>query len=235
LPIRFISLSLACALQLCGLVACSAAAAEGLGLPAADGGSNAPPHNPIDFNIPAQPLAAALNRYASLSSRPALFSSEIVAGRTSSAVLGRYAPEAALQHLLEGTGIVAEKVADGPSDAFVLKEVSAQIAIPPATPVAGDGYSALIQAGIWQALCSNPGTAPGAYRALLRFQVNAAGGIQAAQLLGSTGNSRRDATLLESVRQVRIDLAPPPDVVQQPLTMIILPGDPHAGPHCSVN
>jgi TonB family protein len=185
----------------------------------------------IDFDIPSQPLAAALNRYASLSRRPALFSSEIVAGRMSSAVHGRYAPHIALRLLLEGTGVVAEAVEAGPADAFVLKEIAAPAAA--LNPAAGDGYQGLVQAGVWRALCSDARTVPGAYRSLLRFQVDAAGRLHDAQLLESTGNARRDAALLDTLRTVHIDSAPPPEMAEQTLTMSVLPVNPATGPACA--
>jgi hypothetical protein len=72
---------------------------------------------------------------------------------------------------------------------------------------------------------------PGAYRSLLRFQIDAAGRLEYPQLLGSTGDARRDAALLETLLNVRIDVAPPTDIAQQPLTMIILPLG-QGGPSC---
>jgi DNA-directed RNA polymerase specialized sigma24 family protein len=85
----------------------------------------------FDFDLPAQPLAAALDRYAAASRRPALFRSELATGRTSSAVRGRYTPEVALDLLRQGTGLMADKSDTGPIDGFVLveaKEINARLA-----------------------------------------------------------------------------------------------------------
>lgn len=182
----------------------------------------------LDFDIPAQPLATALQRYALISSRPALFSSAMVAGRTSTALHGLHAPEAALHRLLEGTGLIAQKGKGGPADAFVLKVVSAQANA--ARPSPGpDGldidYGGQVQARVWEALCAEARTAPGDYRSLLRFEVDASGRLRQPRLLTSTGDVRRDAAVLEALERVRVGRAPPPRMAQ-PLTMILLPRDP---------
>lgn len=215
----------------------SAPSPSGAAPPASAGSQAASPLTGplLDFDIPAQPLVAALNRYASLTLRPALFSSEVVAGRTSSAIRGRYAPEAALHLLLEGTGLAAEKIRSGPADAFVLKPVPVPAPSPIETALARAGdYRGLLQARLWDALCGDARTRPGDYRALLRFEVDGVGQVRQVQLLGSTGNARRDAAVRARLERVRMDDPPPPGM-PQPLTMIVLPGDPGraaTAPHC---
>lgn len=183
-----------------------------------------------DYDIPAQPLEAALKRYAVVTDRPTLFPSVMVAGRTSSSVHGRYRPEDVLRRLLDGTGLVAEKIRAGSGEAFILKEmaVSAPTDPAPASAASGKaldfGYGALVQARVRAALCANARTARPDYRALLRFGIDATGRVQQAGLLSSTGNTQRDAALLDALRQVRIDHAPPPGMAQ-PLTMVVLPED----------
>lgn len=189
----------------------------------------------FDFDIPAMPLAAALNLYAAVSERPALFDSEMTVGRTSSSVRGRYSPEAALHLLLEGTDLVAEKLESNVGETFLLKRAGTRAVVPNvgmAELFNADGYPGLVQARIWEALCADSRTAPGRYSSLLRFQVDAAGRIYGMRLLGSTGDSGRDAALLEALQHVQIDLAPPPTIVAQPLTMMVLPSDPKSGPQC---
>ncbi|MGJ7610274.1 MULTISPECIES: TonB family protein [unclassified Variovorax] len=182
----------------------------------------------LSFDIPAQPLATALNHYASITERAALFRSEVVVGRMSSAVRGRYTPEAALAMLLEGTGVVAERTRTGPVEAFALKVLGQpEPSMPAAWASAGD-YPGLVQARLWQALCGGIRTAPGRYRALLRFRVDPVGGIHRVQLLGSTGDTDRDSAMLEALGHVRMDAPPPPGMLQ-PMTMLILPSE-RSGP-----
>lgn len=186
----------------------------------------------LDFDIPAQPLAKALKQFAAHSNQPTLFRGEMVVGRTSSTVRGRYSPEAALRLLLEGTGLVAENVNGGPADALILKEVGTATNTAGAYGVDTD-YGAWVQAHVWQALCADPRTAPGQYRALLRFQVDAVGQIQHSRLLATTGNPVRDSAVLATLKRVRVDRSPPPDMAQ-PLTMIVLPRGPSSNaPLCS--
>ncbi|BEG76398.1 MULTISPECIES: TonB family protein [Alcaligenaceae] len=186
----------------------------------------------FDFDIAAQPLADALRRYASLTRQPTLFRSELVKGRTSAPVRGRYSAEAALRRLLEGTGLAAEKSNAGPRAGFVL--TAAPPAVMPRASL-GDlaGYPSQIQARVWDALCADTRTAPGAYRLLLRFQVDAAGRLQRPRLLGSTGDGQRDEALLAALRRVRLG-GPPPPGLAQPVTMLIVPREDGGaqGPRC---
>lgn len=224
---------------LCGLAGPARASEDRQASPQPSQGSQAAEQAfnsaPLDFDIPAQPLAAALRRYATHSNRPTLFRSEMVVGRTSSPVRGRHSPEAALRLLLEGTGLIVENVHGGPADALILKEAGA------ATKTARTGtgtegvntdYGAWVQARVWQALCADPRTAPGPYRSLLRFQVNAEGQVQHPRLLATTGDPDRDSAVLATLKRVRVDRSPPPDL-GQPLTMIVLPRDPgSSAPRC---
>ncbi|GAA4332066.1 hypothetical protein GCM10023144_21610 [Pigmentiphaga soli] len=226
---------------LCGL-ALPAWCADGPGAPAAGlrqpRGAAQADGLLLDFDIPAQPLAAALRQYASVTLQSTMFRSDIVAGLTSSAVRGRYPAEAALQRLLAGTGLAAEKVDTGPAGVFVLKligdaPVAAARGMPRASEVPRSlmGYPAEIQARVWQALCSDRRTEPGGYRMLLRFRVDAAGTLRQPYLLVSTGDARRDEVVLEVLRRVRMDAAPPPDM-PQPVAMLIQPRAPGSAQHC---
>lgn len=226
-------------LPLCGLVLCRAAASacaaeasatDPLPPPAAE---RAPDDAAIAFDLPALPLADALKRYAALTRQPALFRSEILAGRTSSAVRGRYAPDAALRLLLEGTGLVAEQVRTGSGPTLALKPAEPAAAPPPRAASLGSlaGYPGLVQARVWQALCDDPRTRPGAYRSLLRFEVDATGRLQRPRLLGSSGDAARDAAMLRALEAVRLAEAPPPGM-PQPLTLLVRPTPPGGDPEC---
>lgn len=145
----------------------------------------------------------------------------------SSTVTGRHTPEAALQLLLEGAGLVAEKVRTLTGDTFTLREVTTGQAEAPRAAMAAllgnaRGFHGLVQARILQALCAQSSTVPGRYEALLRFRLDAEGRIQGAQLLDSTGDTRRDADILKALQQLRVD-RPPQSLAERSLTMAILP------------
>jgi hypothetical protein len=193
-------------------------------------------HTPLDFDIPAQPLAAALDRFAAISGRSALFSSTLVVGRTASPVHGRYTPSDALRRLLEGTGLAVEEVATGSLSALVVKQASPQSIASAATQRAAAqdrllAYDSLLQSRVWAALCADPEAARQDYQSLLRFQVAPGGQVTDAELLGTTGDRRRDAALVSALRRVQIGRSPPPDLVQ-PVTLLILPPQ-DGGPACA--
>lgn len=185
------------------------------------------------FDIPAQPLSDALRRYASLTHQPTLFRSDLIRGRRSTAVHGVYSSEVALHRLLDGTGLTAEKSEAGGRVGFVLKVVDPSVVAPRASLGSLAGYPGLIQARVLAALCADPQTVPGAYRSLLRFQVDATGQIQRPRLLSSTGDTQRDAAILAALLRVRMEGPPPPDL-QQPVTMLITPREVENadGPDC---
>lgn len=195
---------------------------------------DAPPHkiNSADaaqvfyFDIPAQSLDAGLSRFSMISGRSALYSSLLVARKMGRAVRGSYTPLAALQRLVEGTGLDIEEVNAGDVVALVLKPGKPSMPPDAASPLADKtrqlGYDGVVQAGITQAICANPRTALAGYRALLQFRVSPDGHVSAAELLVSTGDKIRDRMLLDALGHVQI--LPPPAELRQPMTMLILPG-----------
>lgn len=222
--------------MLCGLTAPAWGATDSADAPQ----DNTVSHNTqqlFDFDIPAQSLAGALNRYAEVSGQSTVFSSEMVSGRTSSPLQGRFASGQALRRLLEGTGLTAEKHNSTFGEIYLLKDDGKPDAAGSGIDAlfSQGGYPGLIQTRIWQALCTDAFTAPGSYRILFRFRVDTTGRIANVRLLSSTGNRRRDAALLTSLQRVQIELPPPAAVVQQPLTMLLSPHGPdgaHNGPRC---
>lgn len=67
----------------------------------------------IAFDIPAQPLSGALNAYAREARRQILFSDALVQGRQSAGLQGRYEATAALERLLDGSGLTWRRSASG--------------------------------------------------------------------------------------------------------------------------
>ena len=187
------------------------------------------------FNIAEQPLAAALEQYGELSGRPVFFDSSLVAGRTSTAVQGIYAPEAALRKLLDGTGLTLDYGATGQAEAFVLRAADPM----PAAPLPDNSadtqnyrdYDGLLQTRIWQAFCESPLAGPGDYRTALRFSIDAAGRIIEARLLHSTGERDRDSAVLTILQTIQLDEPPPPEMAQ-PIYMVILPRGAIPGVEC---
>lgn len=184
------------------------------------------------FDLPAQPLASALNHYATISGQSVMFPDALVAGQTSSAIRGRYAPQAALRALLAGTGLVADEVSGERQQAFVLRKPDlAATGTAPGVANVARSYDGLVQARVWEALCADTRTAPGRYRAIVRFGVDASGHLHQATLLHTSGDADRDAAMLATLGRLRMDRSPPATLAQ-PLTLVILPQDVLPGPGC---
>jgi iron complex outermembrane recepter protein len=84
----------------------------------------------IAFDIPAQPLGAALNQLAVQSNHQILFAPGLAAGRRSEGLHGAYSPEQALRRLLAGAGLTF-RLEDG---SFLVQPAPAHSG-PTATPV----------------------------------------------------------------------------------------------------
>lgn len=76
-----------------------------------------PTETAVSLNIPAQDLGSALTEFARQSRQQLLYSPQLVRGKRSTALAGRYSPEAGLRQLLAGTDI---QVSTASSGAFLL-------------------------------------------------------------------------------------------------------------------
>jgi hypothetical protein len=201
------------------LAACAQVRAQGMG--------------EVQFDIPAQPLASALERYAVMADQTVLFSDALVAGRRSGAVRGRMTPRGALQALLAGTGLEADTAIGAGGSTFVLKParpVPTPVA-PPAAAQLDRSYDGLLQRRVWEALCRNPATTPGTYRAAMQIDVDENGRVIAPHLLSSTGDEARDQAVVATLHGLQLDY-PPPASLRQPVLMVILPRERIAGRAC---
>lgn len=197
---------------------------------------------PIAFHIPAQSLAGALQVYGQMTGIQVLYESNSAIGRTSVAVEGVYAADAALNLLLTGTGLKVRYIRP---DAITLALPNAEGVgyAPPATPLAasdlslgklrvrrtGDGddaarlqdYSLRVQMDIQNALRKNTRTRDGNYRAVLDLWIDPARTIERAELFRSTGDRERDAAVAATLRGLTIS-RPAPANTPQPVRIVIV-------------
>jgi hypothetical protein len=185
---------------------------------------------PIEFDVPSQPLASALDAYIAVTGFVVVYNGNLAIGQLSHAVTGRLTPQVALSLLLKGSGLVAEYTA---SNAFVLLPAPDEPAVVN-TPLtiglaalsqqgtAERRYSGLVQGRINDALCAQQGTKPGDYRAAINFRIGVSGEVTQLKLLSSTGDQRRDAAIVDIAGRVAIG-EPPPARMAQPFTMVVLP------------
>jgi TonB family protein len=192
----------------------------------------------VDFDIPAQSLAGALNAYGSATHVQLFVDAALTSGRRSAALHGVFTPEAGLLGLIAGTGLTALPIGDEGFTLVPLHEGQSkggdEQSQPSLTPLARRfaEYSAELQRDLTIRLCQHEETRPGGYRTLVRFWINSAGSVTQAELLTSTGDGARDAKLLSVLRSLTVEGSPPPDL-PQPVTLLLAPGAKPADDYCA--
>lgn len=202
------------------LIAHSVIAADGAATIFEPHDVKAPPGLRMDFNLPAQPLAAALEAYGAVSGRQVVYEGRLAIGRRSTAVKGTFAPEEALRRLLAGTGLDPRYMA---ADGFMLvpKPLGHRnFRITTTSPSTLTQYYGLIQTGIRRSVCADERTRFGGYRIAVGVWIGATGAIASSALLGTTGNPGLDAAIERVVDHARIPAAPPAGFAQ-PVVMVI--------------
>lgn len=218
-------------------LACALALAIGMSL--AQAGTAAPPRPAaaqahaagMAFDLPAQPLAEALETFGALTGWSGFYQADKVAGLRAPALAGRYPPEAALRLLLQGSGLALHFTAPG---AFVLEpggeraEASGAVAPALRDPV----YDGLLQSRVREIFCRDARTAPDGWRVALSFHVDGEGRIARPMLLDTTGDAARDGAILQALREVRVGRPPPARNAAEPFVMLIVPRALAAGRDC---
>ena len=176
------------------------------GLQAQETGSTGrPPGSIAHFDLPAQPLARALQDFARLTELIVLAPAPLLDGRTSAPVQGDYVPRDALGRMLAGTGLRAEF--SGPDEAIIVAQPEAETAPAPADtpadaalPIDGIGdsgerraFAGLLQAHLIEALCAQPAAVPGSYRLVAQVRIDNRGAVVAVNMVASSGSAARDA------------------------------------------
>ena len=174
------------------------------------------------YDIPAQPLEQAVERFSVISGWSVMYPGDLAVGRSSHALRASLMPLPALQMLLQDTGIEAEVIGE---QRVVLRrggQLVAEADIGTGLPVAERRrrYGGL-QQRLRAAFCDDPEIAPGRYAATLRFRVDGEGQVQQPELLSGSGSARRDARLLQAMQG--LVLAAEAGELPQPVTLQIRP------------
>jgi hypothetical protein len=174
---------------------------------------------PIGFDIPVQPLAAALEAFSAVSGYQILVADAGSATSLSKAIKGVLSPREALAQMTSGTGL--EIRFTSARAAILIHDVGSQIALIPAPPRRDqEAYDAALQNDLMAALCRDAATRPGRYRTALDLWVASSGHVDRAELLSSTGDTDRDQRIVATLRQ--LNLAPPPPGLALPVTLLLL-------------
>jgi len=185
------------------------------------------------FNIPAQPLNAALFAYAQVTGAEVFVDDALIAGRRSASIRGTYDTETALRALLSGSGL---EIRNAASNAFTL--VLSSTPEPPFDQVPGWSsdreqvrFYAAVQTAVRHVLCKQSDTQLGLYRAALAVWVDPAGTISQIRLLSPNVNTEFGRALLTGIEGTFIG-EPPPAGLPQPVTFVILPRTPESTGDC---
>ncbi|MGY3530987.1 MULTISPECIES: STN domain-containing protein [Bradyrhizobium] len=187
----------------------------------------------IEFNIPAQQLASALQAYGERTGVQVLYESNSATGRKSTSVEGRLTPEDALNMLLTGTDLKVQYIRP---DAITLASRGARADHPPASPLAtadlslgtmqvratsdGNGsgalrdYSESLQLDLQKALQKNIGSRGGSYQLVVDLWIDPSRTIQRTQLLRSTGDQNRDAAVTAALQGLTVSRTTPANASQ---------------------
>lgn len=182
---------------------------------------------PISFDIPSQPLASALESYSSATGREVLYNSNLIRDHKSRSLAGTLNPDAALERLLDGTGLSPRYLADR---SFVLlpRPEAAPLDRGEASPAIIDRYYALIQESLRKALCANDRARPGGYRVAALLWIGASGTVERHERLDALSARAAGAATEtnEGIDQTLDHLAigeAPPAGFAQPVTIAVMP------------
>ncbi|MFL6959963.1 hypothetical protein ACJ7C5_19485 [Nocardiopsis yanglingensis] len=174
------------------------------------------------YDIPAQPLEQAVERFSVISGWSVMYPGDLAAGRSSHALRASLAPLPALQMLLQDTGIEAEVIGE---QRVVLRRGGQSVAEADVGTGLPEAERRRRYGGLQQrlraAFCDDPEIAPGRYAATLRFRVDGEGQVQRPELLSGSGSARRDARLLQAMQG--LVLAAEAGELPQPVTLQIRP------------
>ena len=198
----------------------------------------------LQFDIAAQNLGDALDLY-SRRTGIAVLMDQRYAQRRSAAVRGPYAAGAALQALLEGSGLQSRQsdaqavIVYAPAGASAVAELP-PAAVVPALDIPGArqggadvaAYVSRLQHVLLGLLCRAAQTRPGGYRLALQLYLNGAGVVDRVQLLDGTGLPARDTAIARLVLGMQVG-AEVPASMPQPVSILLLPQGPGAEVDCA--
>jgi TonB-like protein len=198
------------------------------GAMAADSAALEPSNGQRSFDIPAQDLSTALSDYSATTGIGVLVDGSLSAGRMSAPIKGAFNPTAALQALLDKTGLTARYVTP---TAFTLAPASAEPRPGAGADLARESYFAAVQAAVVRVLCKRAGTRPGRYRSVVRLWIDRSGVVQRSEILASSGQADRDAAIEAQLADLDIEERPAFDL-PQPVTLVLLPRNPQKSVDC---
>ena len=210
------------------------------GLAQAAGRDNTSPKQPerLAFQIPAQSLVTALQRYSEVSGVQVLYESGVADGIRSAGVDGDFSAEAALQTLLSGTELTVHYTR---SNAITITRTGRQGVDAPTrhplatadlsldtlrvTPPETDQsdlaqYTGVIQTDIQNALQKSSRTRSGNYQVGVKLWITGSRTVRRIELFRPSGDRQRDAVISDVLNGLVISAAAPTHA-PQPVSVVI--------------
>jgi hypothetical protein len=181
------------------------------------------PGRMITLEIPAQSLATALDSFSRLTGLAVLVDKTLTEGRRSAEVSGRQEVRQALELLLSGSGLMALYSGEDSFTVLPAHVVGGTAQLPVTTGIGSSyNFATALQIAVERTLCRSTVARPGSYRAVLQLWIGQLGEVQHSRLISTTGDFKRDDALVQSLRQVVVDRAPPSSM-RQPVTLLLEP------------
>ena len=187
----------------------------------------------VAFDIPAQPLAAALNAYGAATGTEVFYKAALAVGRRSTAVKGTLSPHDALTILLSGTGYVSEATQGGMISIVAAPPEPASLADPPAINIGMfRPYFAVIQARLSRALCNTHDASAGSNQIVFKLWITAFGTITHVEMVTGSDDPAYNRTIVAGIEGLNLGKSPPADM-PEPVIMAIYPPKAGEAPGCS--
>lgn len=186
---------------------------------------------PLAFDIPAQPLDAALAQYFRVSGVQLLYDSALTVGRRSTPVHGSLGPREALRRLLSGTGLI---VRYSRASAAIITRPEVAVAAPLVplgrvivrerivtriAPVERMAYYGLIETQLRELLRSDKRTSRLVFDLRIALRIGENGGLEEIRVMRGSGDRRVDRALVDVLSNASV--AAPPPGLKQPLAIAL--------------
>ncbi|HEX4182802.1 MAG TPA: TonB family protein [Caulobacteraceae bacterium] len=196
------------------------------------------------FNIPAQPLGAAILAYSNVVGNQVIYDSRLAMNRRSSPVVGLFTPETALRMLLGSADLTihytssrdvtlvpafeAPRAGRDPDNGRIVSESSLSldtlyVELPPGADKRPDfsAYGQAVRVEIKRALARSGETAHRTVNVQIELWVDEAGHVRRSRITRSSGQADLDAAIQRVLGAV-VFKDPPPPAMPQPVRVTIL-------------
>ena len=197
------------------------------------------------FNIPQQPLGAALVAYSNIVGNQIIYDSRLIGRRSSAPVVGLYTPDTALRLMIEGSGLTIRytsprdvtlvALGEGPASASAGAQTqpggapaalaldTLYVELPAGARTRPDftAYGQAVRLEIKRALAESTETAYRTLSVQVEFWIDPKGHVRRLRLLKSSGGANLDA-VIERVLGAVAFKEPPSRDMPQPIRVTIL-------------